>query len=336
VNSVQRLGKLFFISICLFSFFSSAIQSCNLKTSDKIESAVIEKIDYRGWKDSYRFSNGIIELIVVPRISGRVMKYGFIGKENVLWENPQLYGVPSDSQSKEWQNYGGYKLWPAPQKVWGWPPDPLLDGGSCEAEVKDGGICLTGAKSDTSGIRFIRNIKMFQGSSAVEIIQTMENTSDTDVEWGIWDVTQVRPSGRILIPSPDSGKIWGQTGALKQSQWSMKDGMMYLKHSGQTGKFFCMGDSGWMAYELAGTVYVKKFKPFPREKFPEGEANSEVYTTKDYVEMEVISPSVKLKPGEKYSFTVYWYLFESAPKLTDERLRKLVESEVKSLKAIIK
>src|SRR5262245_60839367 len=90
----------------------------------------LERIAYHGWRGAWRMTNGTVELILVPQI-GRIMRYGFVGGPNVLWENPAMHGkvVPPKAGDKEWANYGGDKLWPAPQDRWGWPPDPYLDRG---------------------------------------------------------------------------------------------------------------------------------------------------------------------------------------------------------------
>ena len=49
-----------------------------------------------------------------------------VGGPNVLWENLKLSGKTVDLKSpgKDWTNFGGDKLWPAPQERSGWPPDP--------------------------------------------------------------------------------------------------------------------------------------------------------------------------------------------------------------------
>ncbi len=83
---------------------------------------------YNGWKNATQIANGTVEVVVVPQI-GRIMRYGFTGNANVLWNNTTLNGKVTDlnAPGKDWINYGGDKLWPAPQERWGWPPDRTLD-----------------------------------------------------------------------------------------------------------------------------------------------------------------------------------------------------------------
>src|SRR5437764_6979017 len=77
----------------------------------------VAKIAYHGWQHAYVLTNGTVEAIVVPEI-GRVMQFHFVGEDPVFWENPTLNGKTPDPASKEWQNFGGDKSWPAPQAEW--------------------------------------------------------------------------------------------------------------------------------------------------------------------------------------------------------------------------
>ena len=108
--------------------------------STAIAEVTVKRVTYHGWPECYRLSNGTAELIFVPQI-GRIMRFGRVGGPNVLWENPALAGKarPASARAKEWVNYGGDKLWPAPQDRWTWPPDTALDGATHTVAVLPGG-----------------------------------------------------------------------------------------------------------------------------------------------------------------------------------------------------
>ncbi|MBI2681246.1 MAG: hypothetical protein HYX25_09610, partial [Candidatus Solibacter usitatus] len=38
----------------------------------------IDKTNYKGWPNSYRVSNGEVELVITSDIGPRVMRYGFV------------------------------------------------------------------------------------------------------------------------------------------------------------------------------------------------------------------------------------------------------------------
>jgi hypothetical protein len=48
-----------------------------LITSNMVASVKVEKTDYKGWPNSYRVSNGEIELIVTSEVGPRIIRFGF-------------------------------------------------------------------------------------------------------------------------------------------------------------------------------------------------------------------------------------------------------------------
>ena len=49
-------------------------------------SVLIENTDFQGWPHSYRISNGTVEAIVTGDVGPRVMRYGFVGGQNLFKE----------------------------------------------------------------------------------------------------------------------------------------------------------------------------------------------------------------------------------------------------------
>ena len=55
-------------------------------------SVSIERVKYKSWIYRFHLNKGEFELVVVPQI-GRIMHYGFIGDENILWLDPETHGT---------------------------------------------------------------------------------------------------------------------------------------------------------------------------------------------------------------------------------------------------
>jgi hypothetical protein len=68
----------------------------------------VERVAYFGENNCYRFSNGTVELIVTTDIDPRIIRYAFVGEENILGEVPQL-ALKTDWGL--WKPYGGHRLW---------------------------------------------------------------------------------------------------------------------------------------------------------------------------------------------------------------------------------
>jgi len=304
------------IAIFIFSLFLSSIP---LQAKNKSK---IVRISYHGWQDSYLMSNGIVSLVIVPQIN-RIMSYSFVKGKNIFWENSKEYGNLYEIK-KIWPNYGGYKVWPAPQNAWwkgkaSWPPDPYLDYGRNNVEiVSPSKIKLTGAPSLEMGILFIKEIELLPNSSHVIINQKMVNISSREIEWSIWDVTQLPLNAWVLFPIKNKSKFINGLNPLSRilpQGWEIykKDNWIIIpinKKSKNVWKIGSDSDGGWIAYVKENFIYFKCFPYFPSRKYPDGGCSVEVFKGHSYMEMEVLSPVVKLKPGEEYNFREKWYLYK--------------------------
>lgn len=295
----------------------------------------ISRTDFRGWQDAWRISNGEYEVVVVPQIA-RIMAYGPAGGQNILWVNDALTPerpAAAPPNPKEWQNYGGYKLWPAPEKDWDWPPDWQLDRGPCRVEATGAGsLRLIGAPSSKHGIRFDREITLAPEGSHLSIVQTAVNVSDKPITASIWDVTQVRADCVGFVPLGPGAAYRTGEGGPPDEQWSKVDDMLLVKPAGKNGKVFISGPPAWLGCKRGGALFIKAFDMASAPP-PEPETPREVYTgDMGYTELEIVGPAVPLKPGETTTLNENWYLLPAgAEAATDAGLIKAVHEKAQHL-----
>ncbi len=309
----------------------------------------VEKTDYMGWH-AYKLSNQYNTVYVTPEIGGRVIQLEF-NKRKLFWMNPGLYGVISPKtgldKNGEWLNYGGEKLWPAPQgwdndKQWHGPPDPVLDGGVYYSEELDDSVVYLKSKPDTvKGIQFERRISLMPYATGVDIMATMTNVSAEPVRWGIWSNAQLDASYqgeinrkfKVYCPlNPASKFIRGYNvlfGLVNNPQWQIDNNMMVIHYKHLVGKAVVDSDAGWVATVNGetGDVFVQKFEYDHAALYPDN-ASVEVWTqglgafyawgktnimpddvSKNpyLVECETISPFAMLLPGEKFNYHYQWF-----------------------------
>jgi len=301
------------------------------------KNAEAAKIPYQGW-DGIRLVNGLATVVVVPDIGGRVMEYK-LGAHPFLWVNPaetgRIYPAPQAADQRQWHNFGGYKVWPAPQSKWGGPPDPLkseLDGGVWHSEVKASSaqvaeVLLTSPDDRAvTGLQMERLVRLFTGGSHVQMVETFCNVTDKPIEWSIWDVTQVPGSldateafsreARVYLPlNPQSKSRDGYWPLMDKptDQWEVlpQEGLLRVTYQRQVGKIGADSVGGWIAYadEKHGVVLVKRFEAGKLENYPDDGASVEVFTsdTDPYMEVEVLSPVKRIEPRGRFSATVDWY-----------------------------
>jgi hypothetical protein len=81
----------------------------------------VDKVEYKGWHNCYRVSNGEIEAIVTADVGPRIIRFGFVGGQNLFKEFAEQLGKTGEA---EFQLRGGSRVWKAPEDpVATWAPD---------------------------------------------------------------------------------------------------------------------------------------------------------------------------------------------------------------------
>jgi hypothetical protein len=237
---------------------------------------------------------------MVPEIGGRVVQFKVGGKE-FFWVNPELAGRQSPANGLGpdggWLNYGGDKLWPAPQgwdrpDQWQGPPDAVLDGQPYLCDVPptkagEAALRLTSREDPRSGIQFSRIIRLFENSTHVQIQATMKNISSQPRRWGIWAHTQldaalgganepnplmrawcpVNPRSRFV---PGYDVIFGaEDNPSFRTDW--RRGLVRADYRYKVGKIGVDSTGGWVATVdgLSGAVFVQRFTYEPDRPYPD-------------------------------------------------------------------
>ena len=71
----------------------------------------LETVEFEGWPDCLRLSNGDAEVIITTQIGPRILRYGLPGGPNAFHVIPATRG---QSGGATWRPYGGHRLWVAP------------------------------------------------------------------------------------------------------------------------------------------------------------------------------------------------------------------------------
>src|SRR5215831_5842029 len=94
----------------------------------------VEKVEYKGWRNCYRVSNGEVELIVTADVGPRVIRFGFVGGQNLFKEYSEQLGKTGE---EKFQLRGGDRVWKAPEDpIATWAPDNV----AVEIHVEPSGV----------------------------------------------------------------------------------------------------------------------------------------------------------------------------------------------------
>jgi len=301
---MKLFAKTYIVLIALMPL----MQSCS-RLSTAVDGASSDKTKplnknwrtYKGW-NSMCLANGFIELHIVPQIGGRIIQYK-LGDKEFFWVNPQLAGTLPPATgldpNGDWLNYGGDKLWPAPQgwdndQQWPGPPDAVLDGQPYTMEhlpaEKNGavGVRLTSRNDPRSGIRFSRMIRLHPDGTRVSIEATMTNVDNKPRRWGIWAHTQL--DGATADGSSHNGLMNAFCPINPKSHFAKgydvifgeKDnpsfqadydkGMMKVNYQYRVGKIGMDSHAGWVATVDGenGSAFIHRFTFEPDKPYPDG------------------------------------------------------------------
>jgi len=277
--------------------YTATILVLAVSTTVYAENPTIRPSSFKTWK-GYRMENGLVRLHVVPDIGGRVIQFA-LGEKAFFWVNPALEGQSSPQTGLDpnggWMNYGGDKLWPAPQgwdndEQWPGPPDAVLDGQPYRAQVdkQSASITLTSRDDPRSGIRFSRRIRLYPNSTRVSFEATMTNVDDRPRRWGIWAHTQLDaglPGSddysrlmRAWCPiNPESrfekgyDLVFGDKNNPSFKPDSRR-GLMQVNYHYRVGKIRLDSHAGWVATVDGhkGDVFVQRFAYEPDKAYPDG------------------------------------------------------------------
>ncbi len=269
---------------------------------------------FRGW-NACTLDNGIVRLVAVPDIGGRVMAYD-LGPYPFFFVDPTLTGQlfspeehQGDGSLAAWKNYGGDKSWPSPQgwdsdDQWHGPPDPVLDSGrytldDLRADGNMAVVQMTSPPDPRTGVQITRRLALHQGSSRVQLDITFKNIKDRPIRWSIWDVAQLRaerrqPDGSLthepgcIVTTPvNPGSVFPRGfnvmfGADDNPQWQVdpQTGLFAAPYLWQIGKVGLDSIAGWIAFSntAQGYNFAERLSYVPGAPYPDGGASVEVWT----------------------------------------------------------
>jgi hypothetical protein len=277
----------------------------------------IKQASYYGWPNSVLISNGVVEAIVVPAI-GRVMQFRFVGDENgPFWENVQLRGKVALPYSDQWANFGGDKVWPAPQSDWAtihrraWPPPDTFDSLPLLATVRKDSVELTSATDVFYGVWLHRIIELDKSKPVMTIKNEYHKKDGSPVRLALWTITQLQDPEQIRIPTKGISKKPPYRVHSPQAppDLTLLKGMITLTRNPLANhKIGSYGESLiWIGKDL--TLEISS----PRQSgdYPDEGSSTEVYTSADpspYVELEMLGPLKTVKKGDRIAHTVQYKL----------------------------
>lgn len=274
-----------------------------------------------------RLSNHWVELILVPKLGGRLMQIKFAGHA-YLFENPQLKGKyfpPIASGAKpDWYNYGGDKIWPLPEgredaQHWPGPIADALDDGDYHATIASRSprcsVRLDGPADERTGLQYSREISLGDDSPEISFHAVMKNASAHPIEWSMQSVTQYdaadpriaddynRNFWAFTPANPESAYLDAfhvRSGLADDPSFSVSGGLFRLHWLYLQNEVWIDSPGDWLAVVDHGSGYamIEKFRYQPAAEYP-GKASVIFYKNGPSVEMNGRGrPEIRINPDD--------------------------------------
>jgi len=280
----------------------------------------IEKTNYKGWPNSYRVSNGEVEIIITSDIGPRIMRYGFPGGQNLFKEFSEGLGKSGEAV---WQLRGGHRVWAAPEDaVKTYAPD----NGPVHVSIKGEVLEATEPVEPLTGLEKQITVKMSPSGTGVEIVHRLRNTNKGAIELAPWALSMMAPGGTGIHGFPPRGthpQMLAPTNPLvmfaftdlSDKRWTLTKKYLILRQDpnnhGQPQKLGSYNPHTWAAYLLGSDLFIKHYEADPKRTYPDMGASFETFTNAEFLEQETLGPMTKLAPGASVDHIERWTLHKN-------------------------
>lgn len=296
----------------------SGIWAQDLYDSGIKKTVIQEHVNYAGWPNCIKVSNGSVELIITTDVGPRIIRFGYIGEQNMFYVSPTDKGKIGGN---DWHLYGGHRLWLAPEVA---PRSYDPDNSPVKYSWDGKTLKLTQEKDQTTSIIKEIEIILNNDKNVVEVLHRLINKSCWSVEFSPWSITACATGGRAIVPQEpyiDPADyllpirpivLWAYT-KMADSRYIWGDKFIQAKQDPSIAsetKIGVLNKQKWAAFYLNNTLFVKTFEYDQNALYPDFGCNNEIYINGDFLEVESLGPLSKILPQGMIEHTEHWYLYK--------------------------
>jgi hypothetical protein len=280
----------------------------------------IEKTSYAGWPNCYRMTNGTVELIVTGDVGPRIIRYGFVGGQNLFKEFKESLGK---SGEPSWQSRGGHRLWVAPEVAENISPITYaVDNYPVQIDLRGNSLVATPPGEVDAGLQKQIEVRLAASGTGVEVIHRITNRNMWAVELAPWVLTVMAEGGVGITGLPPRGThpqvlaptnpliIWAFTD-LSDPRWIFTKKYIALRQDPKNAtpmKIGLFNKDTWGAYYLNGELFLKRYTADPAKTYPDFGASYETFTNAEMLELETLGPLARLQPDQTVEHIETWTL----------------------------
>lgn len=282
----------------------------------------VKEISSASFGRCVELNNGHIYTQVTIEKGPRVLSFGFCGKESLFYTEEAERSGPDELL----REYEGHRM--------------ALAVGEDELEYSENepvvyhpsssGVTFQPPCRKETGLQFTMEILMDETLADMMVVHSVKNTSKEKICTAIEAVTSVKTGGIEVLPQ---NPLTAENPALPNQIYAFWPGSTiqdprlafgeeYITVGSETGvphslSFGINNKSGWMAYVLGDTVFVKRYVHNLEACYPNHNCSCRTTAADAFLQMETYSPLYWIEPGETIRHVENFSVFLSSQFLTD-------------------
>lgn len=285
-----------------------------MRFSRSSDGFMIESVSYGGWANCLRIFNRDVELVVTTDVGPRVIRYGFIGRQNLFKEFADQMGR---SGEEAWRPRGGHRIWMAPEIV---PDTYAPDNVAVRATVGEDRVELTAPVEPETGLE--RSIVVELGAEGVKVTHRIRNAGRKSRRMAAWALSMMAPGGVGITKFPPRGThpenlaptnplvMWAFTD-LSDPRWTFTKKYLVLRQDPgcrSPQKLGLFNEKTVGAYLLGSDLFVKRYDADASKAYPDFGASYETFTNEGFLELETLGPLEDVAAGGVVEHVERWSL----------------------------
>jgi len=264
-----------------------------------------------------QLKNDFVTILVTRDVGPRILGLSLLGGKNILAVLPGAT-IPVEGAG-DYSLRGGHRLWYAPEK-----PETtyITDDQPIVIEMTKEGLRAIQSVDQVTGIQKSWRVTLSDNEAELTIDHKLTNKGSNDFQVAPWAVTMLKPGGKGIIPLQteldDKHGLWPNRQLVfwpytdlrsPHLEWHDQGIMVKANLSEGAMKIGSPNPLGWLAYNLEGTLFVKRTSYHPGADYLDRGASSQIYCNPDLIELETLGPVVELAPGKFVEHREIWQLF---------------------------
>ncbi len=241
---------------------------------------------------------------------------------------------------ENWYIFGGTRIWLSPETKASYIPDNK----KCHVSKDEKNNKLVVYSEPDKELKIVKKITIQPLEKSFRITYSIINTSEYLLQGGIWVLSCLEPltGFKIYIPWGEERedeetndkkirqaglkeqdkfnkfkwnikeiKFWkswlGVKTNILSKQWKQTEEFFIIEPSGETGKIGLSNRMGYAIYTDGKFSFVKYSPYIESANYPDDGCSFEFYTSREFYEVETLSPLFTLKPLKEYIHTELWW-----------------------------